>query len=234
MKKIKENISERFKGITFKSYLKRIYDFFNSNLKKTFVVMCVVAVLLIVIGVQTEVNSIQNGTNSSYNLDGLTFGESYISNIQVIFMVVLAGIVPYMYIPVAGGLMEMYNELVMSAYIIVEKGYLKGILLYIFPLLLNICIISVATALGVYICKTVTMKYKIDNIKHMNSTNFRLKWYEVIKNEKKKETLEEKKNKKLIKLEKKYKKIDYFGLINITIRLFVLQIIASLLRIVVI
>lgn len=234
MKKIKENISAIFKSMTLKSYLKRINDFFNINLKKTFMVMCVAAILLIVIGVQTEVNSIQKETNTNYNLDGVTFGESYISNIQVIFMVIFAGIVPYMYIPVAGGLIGMYDELVMLAYIIVEKGYLKAILLYVFPLLLNICIISVATALGVYICKTVTGKYKIDNIKHMNSTNFRLKWYEVIKNDKKKKELEEKKNKKLMNLEKKYKKIDYFGLVNITIILFILQIIASLLRIVVI
>ena len=85
-----------------------------------------------------------------------------------------------------------------------------------------------------YICKTVTIGYRISSMKHMNFTNFMLRWYEVTKNENKQKQLEKKKEKKLKSLEAKYKKVDYFQVINITVILVVLEIIVALLKMIVI
>lgn len=234
VKEIKEKMLARFKGMTFKSYLKETLEFFNTNLKKPFVILAIISILIIVMGVSTGVASIQAGTYNEENFKAISFGESYITNLQVIFVVIFAGIVPYMYVPVIGGLAGAYTELTTLAYLIVEKGYLKACLIYILPMLLNIAIITMATVLGMYICKTVTAGYKLDNMKHMNSTNFKIKLYELTKKDKKKKELENKKNKKLKELESKSKKIDYFQLVNITVILFIIQIIASLFRVVII
>jgi len=234
IKEIKEKMFARFKGMTFKSYLKETLEFFNNNLKKTFFVLGIISVLIIAMGITSSVKSIQSSEYSTNIVKDISFGESYFTNIQVIVIIIFAGIVPYMYVPVIGCLSGTYNELITFAYLTLEKGYLKATIMYILPILLNISIICIATALGMYICKSVTSGYKLDNMKHMNSTNFRLELYKLSKKDKKQKELEDKKNKKIKELENKHKKIDYFQVFNITIILFVLQLIASLLRVIVI
>lgn len=234
MNKIKEKIAARFKGMTFKSYLKETFNFFNTNLKKPFLVLGIISILIIVMGVSYGIAAIQSGDYAESTVAHISFGESYFTNIQVILIVIFAGIVPYMYIPVISSLAIGYTELTTLAYLIVKNGYLKASLVYILPMLLNITIIVMSATLGMYICKTVTARYRLDNMKYMNSTNFKLQLYELTKKDKKKKELEKKKNKKIKELEDKSKKIDYFGLVNITIILFILQLIASLFRVIII
>lgn len=228
MGKLKDKFIERFKGMTVKSYLKETNEFFKTHLKKPFITLSIIALLVIVIGLQSSVSLVQTGDLGETTLKNLTFKDSFVSNVQILLVIVLAGIVPYMYVPGIGALAYVCNELMTIAYLIVNVGYLKAILTYILPLIINICIANLAASLGIYICKTITNSYKLSNMKHMNSTNFMIELYNIIKNDKKKQNLEDKKNKKLKALESKNKKVDYFELFNVGIILVVLQIIASL------
>jgi len=227
---IKENIFSRFKGMTFKSYIKETLEFFNTNLKKTFVVLLIVSILLIAMGVSSAVSILQSVENSDTTLKGLSFGESYVTGLQVIGIVIFAGIVPYMYVPIIGGLAGAYAELLTLAQLIVTKGYAKALLLYTVPMLLNIVIVITAVSLGIYICKSITLGYKLDNMKHMNSTNFKLELYKLTKKDKKHKELEKKKNMKIKELEAKHKRIDYFNLFNLILILCSMQLIASLFK----
>lgn len=234
MGKLKERIKNKFKGLTFKSYLKQTMEFFNNNLKKPVVILFIISILIVVMNTQLVRSSIKEGT---YNLEEFgkeTFLNTYVSNVEVIGIIIIAGIAPYLYVSVAGSILVALSEATNFIYVLSNYGYLKGILLYIVPMLLNILIIAIASALGIYICKTVTISYRKSNMKHMNFTNFMLQLYDVTKNEKKKIELEKKKQNKMKLLESKYKKIDYFQVINITVILFVFELIASLLKVIVI
>lgn len=232
IKEVKEKMLSRFKDMTFKSYLKETIDFFNINLKKTFIILCVISIIIIALGVCQVASAIKG--DLMVNIEKTSFGQTYITNIQVVFVIVFAGIVPYLYVPIIGGLAGAYTELNTLAYLIAGKGYLKATLIYVIPMLLNIAIISIAASVGVYICKSVTSGYKLDNMKHMNSTNFRLELYKLTKKDKKQKELEDKKNKKIKELENQHKKIDYFQVFNITIILFIIQLIATIFRVVII
>lgn len=237
MKKVKEEqvkIFSRFKDMTFKSYIKETLEFFNNNLKKIFIILSIISLLIILLGITSAISLIRNEAIDVTTITDFTFGQQYFNNIKTIAIIVFSGIVPYMYVPIVGTIAGTSTELITLAYLIVKKGYILACIMYILPMLITVCIINMATALGIYICKSITLGYKLDNMKHMNSINFKLELYKLTKKEDKKKQLEKKKNQKIKVLEDKHNKIDYFHVINITIILFLLQLIASILRVVII
>lgn len=227
-------IKEKIKGMTIKKFFKSIYDFYNKNLKKTFLVLCAINILLIVLGVPSVVQILKASGETEEIITKVSFFNIYSINVQIVFFIVLAGIVPYIYVPVVGVFAGIILEISKFATLIVDKGYVIATVMYLVPMLLNICIISLAVALGIYMSKTVTAKYRLTNVKSMNLTKFRIDLYDMLKKEDKKEVLEKKREQKIAALEKKNRKLDYFNIISITVILFVLQIIASLFEFIII
>lgn len=229
MNKLKEKIKE----ISIKKIIKSIYDFYKINLKKTFLILCMVNIIIIVLGIPSVVQILKISAETEKIVTSANFFNIYSINIQMVFFIVLAGIVPYIYIPIVGAFAGSLTEISKIATLILDKGYLMATIIYLLPMLLNICIISIAVALGIYVCKTITAKYKLTDAKSMGFTKFRIDLYDTLKKKDKKEELEKKREQKIAELEKKNRKLDYFNIIGITLILFVLQIIASLFELVI-
>lgn len=227
-------IKEKIKSMTIKKFFKSIYDFYNQNLKKTFLILLAISVVLIILGVPTVVQILKASGETEEIINDVSFINVYSTNLQIVFFIVLAGIVPYIYVPIVGVFAGIILEISKFAVLIVDKGYLMATAIYLVPMLLNICIISIAVSLGIYMSKTVTAKYRLTNVKSMNLTKFRIDLYDMLKKEDKKEALEKKREQKIAALEKKNRKLDYFNIISITVMLFVLQIIASLFEFIII
>lgn len=218
----------RKKGkITFKSYLRDFLIFAGKNLIKVTGILAIIAIILIALSLSSMVDVARQDECVGACRDAVTFGSNLWNKIQIILVMIVAGIVPYMYAPVIGFLGYILQEVSTIAYVIKGYGYGIGLLLGILPLILNILIACIVTALGIYMCRTVTVGYKISNVKNMNFTNFRIKLYETIGKEKRAQELTEKKNKKLEKLETVKQKLNYIQILNTGIVVCILQVISA-------
>ena len=122
---------------------------------------------------------------------------------------IIAGVVPFCYMPFLSMLAYMYFETQDVAYCIIQSGWILGMLRAIIPLIFGIICISYTTAIGVYICKVSTAKYRLTRSTNMNWTNFRLRVYQILKNEEKYSALAAKQEKYQEKLKQKNQKVKF-------------------------
>lgn len=236
MEKDKQNIDKETEGkkkkkiFSLKKYLRDFLLFVDKELVKTFKILLIIALLLIAISMKFAITSAAANECEGTCLDNITLWSNYSSNIQVIGVAIIAGIVPYIYAPILGFVGILFNEVSRVAYLIKGYGYFGGIGLGIVPLILNIVIICIAVSLGMYICRTVTVGYKISNLNNMNFTNFRIRLYDVLKKQDKVEYLTKKKEKKINKLEKGKEKLNYLQILNMFILVCIVQFISSLIQ----
>jgi len=218
---IKEKLLNSIKGLTFKTYISSTVSFAKENLIKTIWILgVIVLVILASLLIKPQILKME--------IANVTFLANYIEAIKVVVIMIFAGIAPYLYAPVIGFVYGIYLDVICMANLILEVGYLKGILMYIIPFVLNSLIIITATALGLYICKNITLGYRITNVKSTNSMDLRISIYEATGKKDKKNKLEKERQEKIKKLENKKKELDLFQIINVTAILCVIQAVSSL------
>ncbi len=220
-KSFKELIKERFSGMTVKSYLIETGVYIKKNILKATLIILAITILSVV----SVVNSPE-----MYKLEkaNVTFWGEWIERAKVLIIIVFAGIVPYMYIPVIGLVASISAECIYFANYISIVGRLKGTLGYITPYILNMLFIAAATALGIHICRNATISQRIASVKSKNSMDIKMKFYEAANKKVKMKEIEKKRKDKIKALEEKRVNLDLFQIINITAIICVLQMLASL------
>lgn len=221
---------EKRKKVTVKTYLRDFLLFVDKNMLKTIGILMIVAVLIIALSIKPAVTAVLAEECEGACRDGITLMSDYWSKIQVLLVTGVAGIVPYMFAPVVGFIGYILSEVGTFAYVIKGYGYGVGLLIEIVPIIINILTISIVTALGIYICRLVTVSYRMSNVKNMNLLNFRIRLYETLQKEAKVKELTAKKEKKLEKLESQKQKINYLQILNLTVVVCVLQFISVLIQ----
>lgn len=228
----KENTNKKVnkKNSNFKAYIRNFLLFVDKKLIKTMGVLFVIAVLLIAISITAVTDAVAMQECAGTCSDNTTILQEYWSKFKILFITGVAGIVPYVYAPVIGFAGYLFEELVSIAYIIKGYGYLAGIGLGIIPLIINVVIICIVTSLGIYICKTVSVGYRISSIRNMNFTNFRIRLYEVLQKQDKVEKLTKARDVKIEKLENKKEKLNYLQILNVSLVVCVLQLISVIIQ----
>ena len=227
-KKVENN--KENKKITLKSYIRDFLIFLDKNIIKTTCILFVIAILLFAISLKGFVVNANSTDCVSGCIDSIKMLPTFWSKLQVVLVTVVAGLVPYIYAPVVGFLGQTLVEVNELAYVIKDTGYFVGLIKAIVPMILNYITISLATALGMYICRAVTVGYKISNIKNMNITNFRIKVYEILQKEDKVKELTEKRDKKIKKLEDSKNKVNYLQVLNTTLLICIIQFVSALIQ----
>ena len=218
-------MKQKVKELTgFKKYLKDFLLFLDKEIIKKAGICLVISIILCALSLSTITKAVIAG-ESTYTKVG--FITEYWNRFQILCIIPLAGLVPYIYAPAVGVITGAFNEVSSLALLIKEFGYIKGILIGIVPSVLDLLAISIVAALGIYICKKITVGYKITNVKNMNLTNFKIRLYEVLGKEKEKKELEEKKQAKIEKLQKMKEKINYLQILNTMLLAIVIQLIAT-------
>ena len=228
--KPKEKENKQGKKLSIKKYLRDFLVFADKKLIRAIGILFVIAVLLIAITISSMVAAAKITECEGMCVDEITIFNDYVSKLQILLITLVAGIAPYTYIGVIGFFCYVISEVTSLAYLIKDYGYFAGIGLGIVPLVLNILTICITTSLAIYICRTVTVGYKISNIKNMNFTNFRIKFYEVLKMEDKVKALTKKKEDKLKKLENKKEKLNYLQILNVSMIVCIIQFISVLIQ----
>ncbi|MBR6613868.1 MAG: hypothetical protein IKK84_03780 [Clostridia bacterium] len=219
-KSFKELFKARFSGMTFKSYIKETYDFVKNNLLKTTLIL--LAIALLSIG-----SVLYSPASFKYDKPDVTFVSDWIERIQVLAIIVFAGVVPYMYIPVVGLAAGISTECMYFANYVLTVGRMKGTLVYILPMLLNLLFLAIATAIGFHICRNATLSQRIKSVQSKNSMDLGLAIFEATNKKDKVKAIEKKRKDKIKELESKKKDLDLFQIVNVTIIISVLQLVAS-------
>lgn len=219
-KSFKELFKARFSGMTFKSYIKETYDFVKNNLLKTTLIL--LAIALLSIG-----SVLYSPASFKYDKPDVTFASDWIERIQVLAIIVFAGVVPYMYIPVVGLAAGISTECMYFANYVLTVGRMKGTLVYILPMLLNLLFLAIATAIGFHICRNATLSQRIKSVQSKNSMDLGLAIFEATNKKDKVKAIEKKRKDKIKELESKKKDLDLFQIVNVTIIISVLQLVAS-------
>lgn len=225
-KEVKNKKINKKKKMSFKSYIREFLLFVDKNILKTTGILAIIAVLLLAITIKPIITTTIAKECEGLCRDQVTFLSEISSKLQVILVTAVAGIVPYIYAPVVGFLGYIFSELTNFAYIIKGFGYVKGIAIGIVPLMLNVLTICIITALGIYICRKVTVGYRISNIKNMNFTNFKIRLYEILQKEKKVQALTKARDTKIEKLQAKKEKLNYIQILNTAIVVSIIQLVS--------
>lgn len=230
MKREKQKVKNGGKKFKIKNYLRDFLIFVDEKLIKKIGVLLVISILLVALSISPMVNSALASECEGACRDGASLYSEYISRLKILLFTLVGGVVPYVCMSVVGLIGYLLSETASLAFAIKGYGYLGGIGLGIVPLLLNILTISILTALGMYICKTVTVGYKISSLKNMNFTNFRIRLFEVLQKEEKVKRLNQEKDKKIGKLEKTREKINYLQILNTSIVVCIIQFISVVIQ----
>lgn len=222
-KSFKELFKARFSGMTFKSYLKETCEFVKNNLLKT--TLIILAITLLSIG-----SVLYSPSSFKYDKPDVTFGSDWLERIKVIAIIAFAGIVPYMYIPVVGLAAGISVECMYFANYVLTVGRMKGTLIYIVPMLLNLLFLAIATSIGFYICRNATLSQRIKSVQSKNSMDLGLAIFEATNKKDKVKAIEKKRKDKIKELESKKKDLDLFQIVNVSLILCVLQLGASLIK----
>jgi len=230
IKKGEEKETKNVKKFSLKSYIRDFLIFVDKKLLKTTGILLVISILLIAISLSTTIAAILPQECEGTCNDSATILSSFGSQMQLLFIIALAGVVPYIYAPIVGFIGYVLQEVSKLAYTIKGYGYLAGIGLGIVPLIINVLVICVITALAIYICNNITIGYRISSLKNMNMLNFRIKIYEVIKKDSKIEQLTKKRDDKIAKLQAKKEKINYLQVLNVFFVISIVQFISVLIQ----
>lgn len=231
MQEIKKSSKRKSRDIkkekfSFRNYLKSFLIFIRDNMEKTFGILLIISLLLIAI----ELKLFLSVTGEVVETQKVGLFKSFLDDAQIIIITAFAGIVPYMYAPVVGYFGYLYTDSAKFALNIQTLGYLKGISLGIVPLILNTIVICIVTSLGIYICKKITVGYKISNVKNMNFLNFRIRVYEVMGKEDKVKEYTKKRDDKIAKLESKKEKLNFLQIANTLALCLIIQFISTVIE----
>lgn len=228
-KEVKRKKNTRNKKVKPIINLKDTVNFFNEKLKKKTLVLFVIFTLISVVFFIPIVQGVKEITDSNAEINILLW--NFIKDkVLMILVTVLAGLVPHMYIAVLGGIGYVYQALIEYAYIVIDKGYFLGIVVILIPFVLNLVCISIASALGMYLCKINTNKFVLGQQRNMNFTRFRLELAKATQNAEKEKKIQKKIDEKEAKLQSRETKIKYKEVFTIFGIICILQLISSLIE----
>lgn len=220
-----ENVESSKKNRKNNSFVNNIlndfFDFYKNNLRKTHIIIYIISLVLFAIFVTSNLskidstNNIANQVNAASNsLVNVNIFKTFAKEkVPAAFLSVLAGIVPYFYIPI----LCIYYTAVLLAGNIFDIYQQTGGMLRILPVsissVLQLIGFSLAISIGIYYCNRGTKRHKYSQNKGVGLNDIKYKFYELKGDKKKEEQMLLKKQKDEEKNEKLNVKIDYKNII---------------------
>lgn len=197
-----------------RSVMKKIVDsmlvFFGKELRKKTLVLIIISVVIYLSSMIFFMNIANNMENiQDLSMVSGSFYELLKQKVILILLVILAGLVPYFHISVIayiGYVMTIASDVATYG---VEKGNFTAILANIIPVVLDITVISFITAVGIYMCKMFTKKFRYSQRSSFGFSDVRLQIYEMRKQTEKGEKLKKEKEEKVKRMEKNNVKVNY-------------------------
>ncbi len=218
-KKLNDNNSNVKEKLSFKYILKDYFKFYKTDLRKKQIILFILSIAIFGIFMGAHISNLKNedyiaqiqniGQNTeSFNLFETIFKEK----ILVTFVLILAGITPYLYISVLG--ISVGYQL---AYEMVEVLFVAGnngnVILMCIGAIIQTIGFSLASATGIVWCKISTKRRKYANSKDKSFLDFKKEFYLLKGDDKKIKELEQKRKEKAQKDEKNNVNVPYLRLL---------------------
>lgn len=216
MKEKKENKNT---NLVASNMLKNYFKFYNDNIKRKHAIIYIISMIIFFILLSFFISNI-DVTQNLNNISQDAANQEKINIVKIIFeqkiplmfLIIFAGITPYVYIPVLG----MLNSYTLATSIINIFGKTNNNLNLIFSSLGSIIQLfgtALAIATGIYYCTLATKRSKYNKITQLGVNDIKRNIYQLTKNEKKLNELEQKIENQKIEKEKLNVKIPYINLI---------------------
>lgn len=196
------------------SKIKEYLEFYNSNLKRKHAICYIILMIIFFILISLYISNIntQNFSdiaNDSQNLaDTNIFTKILKEKIPLVAIIAFAGITPYVYIPVMGFIYS--GSLADEIFSVFSKTNNNlNLILSSIGGIIQLFGIGLVIATGIYYCSMVTKRSKYNKVKQFGINDFKRRFFELTKNEKKIGEFNKKEEDEKQKREKFNVKISY-------------------------
>lgn len=216
VKKVQKKIVEKQKrNGKFNTIITDYISFYKENLRKKHAIMYIITMIMFFIILSLSISkidvttSIQSLGEKSSNLNLLSILKD---KAILIFMIIFAGITPFVYISVLGVLSSymLANDIINVFSSTNSSG---NLILMSIGAIIEIFGIALAIAAGMYYCGLSSKKFRYDNSKSFGYLEVKKAIHTITKNSKKVETVDQEILNRNIKKEKLNVKINYKGLL---------------------
>ncbi len=215
------NIKESPQKLDFKSIFVNYLKFYKQKLMRKHIIIyiiCLVVFFVMVATLISKINSTPNITEliesakkvneQSKGIISLIFSKK----IPLVFMIIFAGITPYLFLPVIGiaGAYTLAVDIATNFNVLTEKASVVPMCI---GAIIQLIAIGLAIATGIQYCILNTKKWRYNRNQEYSMLDFKTRLYEATKNNKKLDKVNKKKEEKQIKNEKNNVKIPYLYLL---------------------
>ena len=217
----KDNLKTNNKGNDIKYILIDYFNFYKKNLMKKHIIvfiLCLIIFFIMLSSFVSKVNSAPNIAELAENAKKISENTSSIYSVilskkfPLVFLIILAGMVPYLFIPVIGIAMSYNLALDIATNFNVLTGKSSVIFMSI-GAIIELIAISLSVSAGIYYCIISTKKWRYSKSKDYSMLDFKKTLYEATNNKKKLNEVKKKKEEKNKKNEKNNVKVPYLYLI---------------------
>jgi hypothetical protein len=229
-KVVKKQIKER----KFPPIVSEYISFYKENLRKKHAILYIITMVMFFAILSLSISKIDVSTTIQ-NLGKQSINASVLSILKdkaiLVFMIIFAGITPFVYIPVLGVFSSymLANDIVKIFSIPNSSG---NIILMSIGAIIEIFGIALAISAGIYYCGLSSKKFRYDNSKSFGLLDLKKAIHTITKNNKKVEEVDQEIINKNIKKEKLNVKINYKCLLFSFILSFVIVTIGAIISII--
>ncbi len=190
---------------------KFIKENISKKTKVIFLIGLIVFIIATIILLSSDVKSIDISETQQMG----SYKEVIKQRSLILALLLLAGLVPYFYIPIITYIPYVLIIVGDMIYYAEVNGKFKSIALNFIPSIIDIFVTSVIVALGTYLCNATSKKYKYAQRTSFSMLDIKQQFYEIRKNEEKVKQILEKKAIKEEKMKKNDVKINYMEVVKI-------------------
>lgn len=205
------------------NYWGKLLTFFNGNIKKKFLVLLIISVVLVILSTnfmypinKAEIitsNITAGGSGSLLVRQSLL--EILKSKLMILGLTVIAGVVPYFFIPVLGFIGYVFTTGSEISMKLLGYGGISFSFITLISTVLDIVSISLVTSVGIYFTVVSTKSFTYSRVKRFTFLDLKLQVYEMLKKEDKIKIVKDKIAKRIEKQEKNNVKVKYLEMIGI-------------------
>lgn len=210
-RKVTKNSKKKEKK--YPKFINEFLSFYNENLRKKHIIVYVISLVIFfiflamfisTIDVQTSLETVIENTNNKANL----FNTIIKQTVPAVFLIIFAGITPFIYLPVIGFLYPyiMAGEIAES---FLMTTHTSSVIFMTFGGIIQIFGIALAMVAGFYYCSFSSKRFRYSQRNGFGLYNVKKQIYNIKKDEKKLAKLEEEKIKKDKKTESLNVEVPY-------------------------
>lgn len=204
----KQSLKKRYE---IKTIIKEYLEFYQEKLKKTHIICFIICLILffILLGSKmTQVDQLFSDGVAEKIVDVSYFSSLIKNKIPIIFVIILAGITPFVHLSALGFIVPYHLVMNICASYAIHHSVV-GVIFMCVGAIIQLFAFSLAIATGFYYCKLTSKKYRYQQHSSLGIRDVKAAVYKLRKQDEKLEKLTQKEYEKSVKREELNVKIPY-------------------------